>query len=219
MNKIKAVIFDMDGLMIDSEPIQSKSFEIVLKEYGIKPKYQKNGLVQIIGVRAGDNWGILKKKHKISETVEVLIEKKQKAYIELLTENIKPTKGLIYLLKLLKKHNIRMGIASSSSLEHIMLVIKSLDITDYFDEIISGHDVVKGKPDPEIFLKTAENLQVLPNQCIVLEDAESGVQAAHAAGMRVIAVPTYHTSSHNFEKADIIAKSLLDVDMELLNLL
>lgn len=217
MNKIKAVIFDMDGLMIDSEPIQSKSFESVLTEYGIQPEYQKNGLIQIIGVRAGDNWKRIKELHQIPESIDVLLEKKQKTYIELLKENIKPSDGLIDLLKLLREQDLKMAIASSSSMEHIMLIINSLEISDYFDEIVSGDDVVNGKPDPEIFLKAAENLNIPPEHCLVLEDAETGVQAAHAAGMKIIAVPTHHTLSHNFSKADIIIKSLADIDMRMLN--
>lgn len=87
---IKAVIFDMDGLMIDSEPIQSKSFEIILREYGQEPILHDNGLVQKVGLKSKENWKFLKERHGFDEDTDTLVEKKRKVYIDILKENIQP---------------------------------------------------------------------------------------------------------------------------------
>lgn len=212
---IKAVIFDMDGLMIDSEPIQSKSFEAVLKEYGVVPEYQKNGLIQILGVHSGGNWQILKDKHQIDESVETLLKKKTLAYTDLLKTNITPKQGLIKLLKYLEKESITMAIASSSPLNQIKFILHKLNLSNYFKVVVSGEDVERGKPHPDVFLEAAKQLKTKPEFCLILEDAETGVIAGKAAGMKVIAVQNNYTKNQDHSKADRIVNSLLKIDDEL----
>lgn len=213
---IKAVIFDMDGLMIETEHLQSKSFEHVLTNLGIKPEFNQDGVIQIVGVAAKENLKILKEKHGIAQDVESLLKKKQKFYIKLLLQNLKPKKGLFPLLKKLKKKGLKLAIASSSSLEHIKLVLKGLGLSDDFDVIVSGESVPHGKPHPDVFLKAAEKLNVDPGECLVLEDAQSGVEAAFRAKMQVIAVPSKYTKSHDFAKADLIVPSLEKITIDII---
>lgn len=209
---IKAVIFDMDGLIIDTEHLQSESFEIVLKEYGIKPVLQKNGLIQTIGIRADENWEIIKKKYKLNIDTKILVKKKQVIYEELLKKNIQAMPGLFTVLKLIKKEHLKMAIASSSAMDHIEIVVNKLKIKSYFDALVSGHELEKSKPSPEIFLKAAERLHINPEYCMVLEDAEAGVLAGKSAGMVVIAVPNIYTKIHDFLKADLVVNSLEDIN-------
>jgi HAD superfamily hydrolase (TIGR01509 family) len=216
---IQAVIFDMDGLMIDSEPIQSKSYESVLIEYDKKPEYHKNGLIQVLGVHAGDNWKILKEKHQLSESVEVLLEKKTLAYMELIKNNLTPMPGLIKLLEYLKKESIAMAVASSAPLNQIKHILHELGISHYFQAVVSGENVKKGKPYPDIFLETANQLKIKPEYCLVLEDAESGVAAGKAARMTVVAVQNKFTHNQDHSKADKVVNSLQSVTMKLINTL
>jgi len=214
---IKAAIFDMDGLMIDSEPLQSKSIEKILKEYGVEPDYDELGLVQIIGMTAKENWKILKDKHNISEDLDTLVEKKQHAYFEILKDNLVPMPGLLGLLKLLKQKKLKLGIASSSRLEHIETVLKGLGVRNYFDIIISGESLENSKPHPEIYLTAARELDVDPEDAIALEDAHLGVLSASGAGMKVIAVPNSSTVKQDFSKATLKVSSLEDINWDILS--
>src|SRR5260370_37954975 len=105
---IKAVLFDMDGLMINTEPIQSKAYEVILKEYGKKPIFYKTGVVQKVGVREKDNWELIKTAHGLEEDTTVLMEKRGKVYLEVLKKNLTPQPGLIGLLRMLDGHKIKM---------------------------------------------------------------------------------------------------------------
>jgi HAD superfamily hydrolase (TIGR01509 family) len=213
---IKAVIFDMDGLMIDSEPVQSKSYEAVLNEYGKEPEYHDNGLVQVLGVHAGDNWKRLKEKHQISEPLETLLKKKKHAYVELIKDQLIPMPGLIKLLRYLQSQLIVMGVASSADLEQIKFILDKLGISNYFEVVVSGEEVKRGKPYPDVYLEAAKRLKVDPKNCLVLEDAETGVISGKAAGMTVIAVQNQYTINQDHSKADIVTDSLLKINEKML---
>jgi GMP synthase (glutamine-hydrolysing) A subunit len=203
---IKAVIFDMDGLMIDSEPIQSKSFEMILKEHGHEPIFHDNGLVQKVGLKSKENWEFLKERHGFDEDTDTLVEKKRKVYIDILKENIKPMPGLFELIKLLKEKKVKLAVASSSNLPQIELVLQELGIFEDFDIVVSGEWVEKSKPHPEIYILTAKQLEVEPKDCVALEDSIVGVISASEAGVKVIAVPTSSTEKEDFSKANLIVR-------------
>lgn len=208
---IKAVIFDMDGLMIETEHLQSRAFEEVLKEYGKEPIFNQDGVVQHVGWTAKNIWRLFKDRYNLEEDVEVLLNKKQQKYIKLLEKRIIAKDGLLKLLKLLKSHKCKIAVASSSVLSHIELIVTKLNIKKYFHVLISGEDLKRSKPYPDIFLKAARELDVKPAECVVLEDAEAGVSAGVRAGMKVIAVPNKYTKSHDFSKADLVVNSLEDI--------
>lgn len=205
---IQAAIFDMDGLMINTEPLQSQAYEHVLKSYGKTPQYYPSGVVQKIGVKEKDNWELMKSIYSINEPTDLLIAKRKPVYFQLLQEHVAPQPGLFALLQTLNEHKIPMAVASSSLRYSILLVLKKLNIQHYFGAIVSGEDVTYGKPAPDIFLKASEELKVLPQNCVVFEDAQSGIEAGKAAGMKVIAVPNEFTRDHDFSKADSIVNSL-----------
>lgn len=214
---IKAVIFDMDGLMIETEHLQSQSFEKVLKEYGKKPILNKDGVVQLVGITAKKNWVLLKKRYHIDEAIEVLLAKKRKIYIKLLEKNIAAKPGLYKLVKFLVGHKIKIAVASNSVRQHIEFVLSKLKLIKHFTLLVSGEDLRRGKPFPDIFLKTAKHLKVKPGECLVLEDAEVGIIAAKRAGMKVIAIPNRYTKSQDFSLADRIVQSLARVNSKLIS--
>ncbi len=213
---LQAVLFDMDGLMIDSEPIQSLSFEAILREYGVEPRLNELGVVQTIGITAVDNWLKLQAEYEFEAPMDELIARKRLCYRDLLAENITPQPGLQQLLKHLDEMPTKKAIASSSSAENIVLVVSTLGINGHFDSLISGEEVKRGKPEPDIFVEAARRLNVDPVNCIVLEDAESGIEAAAAAGMKSVAVPNRFTNSHDFSLASRVVPSLEVVTWDLL---
>ena len=212
---IKAAIFDVDGIIVNSDPIASKSYEYILNYYKIKPQFNEFGLIHNSGVREKDMIKLIKEQYKLEETIEQLIAKKSEFYTDLL-KDLKAQPGLIKLLKILKKHNILLSIGSSGALNRTKIKLESAQVSDYFNVLVTGDDVEHGKPAPDIFLTAAERLKVHANECIVFEDAEVGVVAAKKAQMKVIAVPTKYTRQHDFSKADIIVNSLRDVTWEMI---
>jgi HAD superfamily hydrolase (TIGR01509 family) len=205
---IKAVIFDMDGVIIDSEPIESLAWEKLLTEYGKKPIINEWGLIHIVGTKSFD---YVMRKHGLVEDVEVVKNKKRKIFIDLVLKNPILMPGFLKLLTGLKKRKIKLGVASNRFQEHVGLIMKKLKIEDEFNALIGNDPTIEVKPAPDIFLKAAKMLKINPKYCLVIEDSESGVIAAKAAGMKVIAVPNRYTKHQDFSKADKIVKSLSEI--------
>lgn len=209
---IEAALFDMDGLMIDSDSVISESYETVMKEYGKKPKLNERGIVHTPGISAIDNWKTLASTYKINEDISILVSKKSKLHESLIKKGVKSMPGLHELLILLKDKNIKIAIASSSKMSVIHSVVEHLDIQKYFDVIVSGEEVENGKPAPDIFLKAAHKLNVKPMRCVVLEDSINGVKAAKAGGMKCIAIPAPADFDNMiYDKATIKLHSLEDI--------
>lgn len=214
---VKAVIFDLDGTIIGSEKLQSNAYEMVLKEYGKKPILNSVGVAHIPGVRAKDVWPLLKKQYNITEDVKILTDKKRAYFFKILKEsNIKPNSGFFKLFKLLQKENIKMCIATGSPLRHIQLITKRFKINNSFEAYVSGEDVSHGKPHPEIYQKALQKLGISPEYVVALEDSGPGVESARTAGIKVIAIPTKYTANDNFSQADLIVKSLNDINLKVL---
>jgi HAD superfamily hydrolase (TIGR01509 family) len=176
------------------------------------------GVVQKIGVNASDNWELLCSEYGLKADIEELVRRKREVYTELLANQINAMPGLHSLIVLLDKESIKRAVASSSSQKHIGMVVEGLGVPS-FHALASGEEVERGKPHPDIFLRAASLLGVEPKDCVVFEDAESGVVGAHKAGMRVVAVPNRFTDNHDFSKADRVIPSLEAVTLELLTAL
>ncbi len=197
--------------MIDSEGNQSASYDKVLREHGVDPQYDAHGIIQVVGVRAVDNWKRLKEKHALAASVEDLLARKDEAYNELLREGVQVQDGLIELLADLDHAPVKTAIASSSARDNIDIVIDHLGLQGYFEGIVSGTEVRHGKPAPDIYLEAARLINVDPRACVALEDAREGVAAAKAAGMKVIAVPNQYTHQQDFTAADLVVGSLQEL--------
>lgn len=213
-SKIQAVIFDMDGLMIDSEQQQSASIEALLREHGIEPVIRANGIVHIAGRRVEDNLQRLKDRHNLTPSVEDLHRRKNELYRESLAKGVDVMPGLPELLDDLKPAPVKKALASGSSQEDVRQVLAHMGLEDYFDAVVSGYEVKNGKPEPDIFLEAAKRLGIDPRFAVVLEDAGVGVTAAKAAGMKVIAIPNKYTRDHDFDAADLVVSSLKEVNWE-----
>ncbi len=197
--------------MIDSEGKQSLAIEEVLLSHNAEPQHNDLGIVQTVGIRSIDNWKELKSKHRLSPSAEELSDQKQLVYSRMLEEGVDIMPGLMDLLAALRKQPIKIALASSSSHKDINHVLQHLGLTDYFDTVVSGYDVKHGKPSPDIFLEAASRIKIAPAYSVVIEDAQAGVEAAKAAGMKIIAVPNRYTHNHDFDLADLVVNSLENV--------
>ncbi|MEK7211329.1 MAG: HAD-IA family hydrolase, partial [Patescibacteria group bacterium] len=149
-----------------------------------------------------------------NEPAEVMFQERHEVICKLFKEKIRLMPGAAELLSRLKAGNIQMALASSSTLSLVQIAVEQLGLGQYLQAIITGDMVEKGKPDPEMFLLAAEKLGVLPASCIVFEDAPSGVAAAHAAGMKAVAVPHATSPAENLQDADLIINHLNEFKFE-----
>lgn len=124
---LEAVIFDMDGVIINTEPIQSKAFEVVLREYGKQPIFNKTGVIQKVGVREKDNWDFIKTVHGLEEDTTILMRKRGKIFLEMLEQKLTPQPGFMDLVLMFDKHHIKMAVASSSAFDHIETVLSGMN--------------------------------------------------------------------------------------------
>ena len=213
-NKVKAVIWDMDGIIADTSQYHHKGWQIVFRKRGTnytEEDFRRNtGKRSDIIVRE-----VLGEKIPQNEITEI-IQEKDETFRQLMGQNIKLFPGVLKLITSLKEHGFKIAIASSAPMENIQLITQSLKIHNRFDAIISGWEVTKGKPDPQTFLLAAKKLGVEAEDCIVIEDAISGVTASKRAGMRCIAV-TNTTSREELREADLIIDTLEEITVDDLN--
>ncbi len=202
----KAVIFDMDGLMVDSEPIHQQAFDQVFQKYG-KQFTEEDNIKLYLGKTDMDCAVDMVTRYQLPITAEELFDQKQVITRQLL-DKILPRPGLMDLLNDLRRVGIKMAIASSSQIATINIIVKALEVGDFFDALYSAENVKRGKPAPDVYLLTAKAISVDPNDCLVLEDSPIGVAAAVAAGMTVFAIPGKETMDGDFSQADKVLNNL-----------
>jgi HAD superfamily hydrolase (TIGR01509 family) len=204
----KAVIFDMDGLMFDTETLFFIAEDEVAKKYG--KTFTLDVQVKMMGQKGVHAIETMCAELGITEDPEKVMRERDEKYIELLRTRSEPMHGLVELLNFLDARGIHKAIATSSHREWVDILLARANITDRFPIIVTGQDVKVGKPDPEIYLKAIELLHVPAHECLVLEDAINGIRAGKAAGCTVVAVPDKHTAHQDFSEADHVVTSLAD---------
>ena len=185
---IKAVIFFFFVLMIDSERVTFEGYQHVLAKENLTMSEEKYKTLLGKPVKAVHD--LFKEDYGPQYDVDQII-KDVHAYIakRFETEGVPLKPGLVELLKYLKENNYKTIIATSSHRNRVDLIVKQAQIDQYFDDSICGDEVTKGKPNPEVFLKACQKLQVSPQDALVLEDSESGINAAYNAEIKVIGIP------------------------------
>jgi HAD superfamily hydrolase (TIGR01509 family) len=208
MKQFSAVIFDMDGVIVDSEPLHKRAFEALFEDLG---KRHNHGIVFSDYYGRSDH-ALLRdfiERHTLPHELEDLTQRKLKYFLEYLREHRPVFKELHQLVPELKKH-YKLGVASSSQHCVIDVVMEISGLRHHFDVIVGFEDIRFTKPDPEIYFQAAKKLGVRPTSCIVIEDAALGVQAAKMAGMTCIGLTT-SLPPERLARADFIAKNYDDI--------
>ena len=191
MNELKAILFDLDGTMLDNNGYHWLSLQEYLGRLGMRlsnEDYKAN----ISGRTNHDaTEHIFDKKMSKKEAEQYYLEK-EKIYREMYAPFISPVAGLLDLLQELQRNKVKMAIATSGIQVNIDFMFEHVPVKKYFNKVINSTHISKGKPDPEIFIVTADALNLNPGDCIVFEDSISGVEAGKAAGMKVVALTTTH---------------------------
>lgn len=212
---LKAVIFDMDGVLVDSEPVYFEVDKRLLGSFGLK--VDNEFLNRYIGVSNKDMMEDIIKRLNIEQSADELTEIKLRLSIKAFNEaNLVTIPGVRELIAELTAHNISLAIASSSPRTIIETVINKLNISGFFKIIISGEEVKNGKPAPDIFLKAADLLGVNPNECMVIEDSENGVGAAFAAGIKCIGFANPNSGNQDLSKASAVVDDIRKINYELM---
>ena len=210
---ISTVIFDLDGLLSDTERLHCDAWRQTLAGVGVDVSEEEFAAHWI---RTGLGIEEFVRLRELPHDPHVLRRSKFGVFVALVETSVCAMPGALELVQTLHGKK-RLGLATSSFRENAELVLRRLDLARYFEVIATNESVARVKPHPDLFLHVAERLGVHASECVVLEDAEKGVLAAHAAGMKVIAVPTPHTRDNDFSKATRVVSSLTEVTLSLLD--
>lgn len=211
LSGICAVIFDLDGVIVDNMKYHRLAWENFLRKYA--PGIDINEFSRNFGKRNEILLEMVFKRRLSLEEVKRYGEKKESLYRELYAESIETISGLLEFLKLLKEKKIKTAVASAAPPVNVDFVLDKTGIREFFNVVLDAEDVKKGKPDPEIYLKTAEMLACSPRSCLVFEDSIPGLQAAKNAGMKVTALTTTYPPSE-LREADFIITDFTEVDLD-----
>lgn len=207
----KCVIFDMDGVIIDSEPIHQECERRVFALLGIRVSEEEHDA--LIGTTDKTMWERLGKAHDLPIKAGEIIELKKSLYMEYLKRDthLKPIIGVTDLIVSLAKNGFTLALASSSPRQQIDYILERFDMKDFFMTTVSGEEVENGKPDPDIFLKAASRAGVKPHVCTVIEDSFNGITAAKKAGMKSIGFINPASGSQDLIGADLMIRSFQEL--------
>lgn len=219
MNKIKAILFDMDGVIFDTEREYLKEWNKIFEKYGYEMK--KEIYVSVMGRGRKKVKEIFKENFGDDLPIEEMYIEKDKMLKEAIENNEVPLKqGALELLEFLKKNGYKTALATSAKKDRVKSQVTHAKINNLFDAIVCADDIVNSKPDPEIFLKAAEKVNIKPENCIVIEDSEAGIRAAFNAGMIAFHVKDLKEADENIMKyCDKNFENLIEIKKYIENML
>jgi HAD superfamily hydrolase (TIGR01509 family) len=213
---MKAVIFDMNGVIILDEEYHNQAWVIFCKKYHFaltKAEFR----TEVMGKRDQDTLVYLFKRNLSNEEINKYSRERYRMAKALLKGKLVLPEGLIDLLDKLQSRNIPLAIATSAIKNYTDFIMNKFGLRKYFSVIITAEDTIEGKPSPEIYLRTASKLKINPENCLVIEDSVSGIKSAKAADMKVIAITSSLSRKDLVNKADYIIDSFKDFDLNLLS--
>jgi beta-phosphoglucomutase len=212
---LKGILFDMDGVLLDSEALTSEAAVEYFARKGYEIKTED--FIPFYGMGEEKYFGGVAEKYNIPFDVETEKYKVYDLFSEMAQGKLKPMPGVPEFIKRVKSMNLRTAVATSASRYKMKINLRLIGLNESeFDTVVTGEDITENKPDPEIFIQAATNLGLKPLECLVVEDAPGGVQAAKAAGCKCMAVMTSF-SEKELAKADWIVKNLTSYPPEIFN--
>ncbi|ROI08184.1 HAD family phosphatase [Chryseobacterium sp. H3056] len=211
---LKAVLFDMDGVIVDTEPLHRKAYFKMFDDLGIV--VPEDLYTTFTGAATKKVCSILIEKYNLTNTVEELaaIKRKYFKYFFYHDEDFALLPGVENLIKNYFESGIKLVLASSASMVTINMVFEKFGLAKYFMGKISGDDLKESKPNPEIFLLAAEIAQEPKENCVVVEDSTNGILAAYAAGIFCVAYKSEHSVHQHYEKANLLISDFQDIETE-----
>ena len=210
---ISTVIFDLDGLLADTEKLHRGAYKEVFAGLGVElsdEEYEDHW------IRWGKGIDVFVAERNLAIEPQLIRRNKALLYGEMVRSDVEPMPGARELLDSLKGRK-RLALATSSYPRDAYTVLDTLGFMDFFSYVATKGNVERIKPYPDIFLHVADEMNAPPEHCLVIEDAEKGILAADAAGMKSIAVPNEHTRSNDFSKATLVVNSLDEINCELID--
>ncbi|MFM8291721.1 MAG: HAD family hydrolase [Planctomycetia bacterium] len=205
---IRAAVFDLDGLLVNTEELYQHVGSELLRRRG--RTFEPDLLDAMMGRPPAVSLGIMIAWHGLTDTVATLAAETSQIFSGLLDERLEPMPGAVSLVESLAARGLPRGVATSSGPAFAHDVLGRVGLLDRFAFVLTSADVVNGKPDPEIYLAAADRLGVEPAAMLVFEDSQNGCRAAVASGAVVVAVPGGHSRRHDFTGARLVAESLAD---------
>lgn len=215
MTAFQAVIFDMDGVLTDSEPRHLRALNRLLSEFGIELTPQH--YTSLTGHSGIYTWRWLSEHFRIPATFDEWRDRYDPIIVSLLSEPAETLPGVRELMAEVRRRNLRMGVASTSRTSWVAAALGSLGIRDRFDAIVTGDMVEHGKPAPDIYLLAAAQLDVPPESCLVIEDSAPGIESAKAAGMFVVQLRATPQAAPPLATADLVIDDLHEFPLTLLS--
>ena len=206
MDAIAAVIFDMDGVLIDSEPLHLRATQLALGERG--SSYTEHDNRAFLGATDTELFGALRIRFGLAPTTAELVAAKTSHLVALIRDEGRPLPGVPAVPRQIQTAGMPLGLVSASIRPVIAAVLETVGLPQGFRVVVSGDEITRGKPAPDGYLLAARRLGVAPARCLAVEDSRNGVLAAKAAGMTAAAVPCPATSHEDFSPADLVLPSL-----------
>jgi HAD superfamily hydrolase (TIGR01509 family) len=213
---MKAIIFDMDGLMVDSERLYQQAQEEITRQFN--KTLPEKARLKMMGRKPLESMKIFAEALDIPTDAEQLLETRNNIMREKYKNDLVPLPGLNHIINAFYG-KLKMAISTGAQEEFLDIVVDQLEIRNKFDVLQASDEIEQGKPHPEIYLKTCKKLGLNPGECVVLEDSLNGVLAGKRAGCYVIAVPSDYTKQENFDSADFVADDLFSAARHIKDLL
>lgn len=207
-----AALFDMDGVIVHTNPYHKKAFKIFLDKHDISISDQELK-DHVYGRTNAEIFPYIFKDKYTPEKGKEWADEKEAIFRDLYKKDVEPVSGLLDFLDELQRREIKAAVGTSAPIENLDFIMDSLDLRHYFDAFLHSADVSEGKPNPEIYLKAARRLDTDPDFCVVFEDSVAGVKAGLNANMKVVAVATTHTPEE-FEGAHMVIKNFDELTVE-----
>lgn len=198
----------MDGVIVDTEPTYREINAKLYKELNVNITLEEQ--FSFVGSGSRITWTKIKNKGNLTQSVEELMEMsriRKYKYLSKIDSKVIPIKGIENLLSTLRANGFIIAMASSSPRKNIEVILNKVKLINYFEYIVSGEDVEKGKPNPDIFLKAAEKFKAKACDCTVVEDSNNGIIGAKAAGMKCVGFRNLNSGNQDISKADIILEA------------